>query len=83
MQRWEYWWGRIWRISVLKSGKWSTHYELKVGNDTLMGQDVWDYVDKLGEAGWELVSVVPEIQTHAGGGTFTDGYMLWFKRPVE
>lgn len=79
MQRWEYMWKRIW----WKGGLFSGHYELKFGDNTLEDNEIWDYLDKKGQEGWELVSVVPEIQGHGATGSSTDGYMLWFKRPVE
>ncbi len=79
MQRWEYKWIHIW----WKSGVLSGHYELKFSDKTLKDQEVWDYVDELGKKGWELVSVIPEIVGHGASGSSTDGYMMWFKRPVE
>jgi hypothetical protein len=80
MQRWKY--KRVlmwWKGSLLGSG----HYEITVSGRTLKGEEVSAYLDRLGEAGWELVSVVPEIKGHGAAGSSTDGYMMFFKCSVE
>ena len=37
----------------------------------------------LGEEGWELVSVVPEVTTKAMGKPVTVGFAYYFKRPKQ
>ncbi len=77
-QKWEYKWIPMWwKGSMLQAG----HYEIKLGDRTLKGQDVTNYIDSLGNEARELVSAVPEVVGHGAAGSFTDGYMLWFKRP--
>lgn len=91
MQSWEYTWERIWwrRAGVLSG---SAHYELKHGDKhprsrlepghTLKNEDVWDYINKLGKEGWELVSVIPEIQSSSTDHHQQMDIVLWFKRPI-
>ena len=45
---------------------------------------VYDYIGKLGEAGWEMVSAAPAVQSRVETDYIesgTTGYVLWFKRP--
>ena len=79
MRRWEYTRRLIW----WKGGILSSAYELKTGGRTLKDQEVWNHIDDLGREGWELVSVTPEIKGHGASGSSTDGYMMWFKRPID
>lgn len=44
----------------------------------LKDQELLDYLNSLGQQGWELVAVVPNIHT---GDTI--GFLACFKRPIE
>lgn len=71
------------------------HFETRVGNQTLKGEDAWNYVNSLGAEGWELVSVATIIGSTTVGwdqalftgtkceATTSTGSALWFKRPIE
>jgi hypothetical protein len=67
-------------------------YKIHLRDQTIAGDDIWPYLDSLGQKGWELVSVVPMIGSETRVGlldvnpreaTRTTGYMLWFKRRTE
>jgi hypothetical protein len=73
MQHWEYLWVNF-EISV------AGYFRLQLPDErTLTGQKVLDFLNSLGQQGWELVVVVDfHVVTPTGSQ-----YTAWFKRPVE
>ena len=68
MQRWEYLW------LLLKVGI-AGGFDVSVSGRTFMGQQTLDFLNNLGQQGWEMITVI----AHINGMEFT----AWFKRPVE
>lgn len=72
MLRWEYM-----RLYLRRTGmprQWQINLP---GNRRVRGdEDVFAYINRLGQEGWELVS-------HSGEFSAGYGESLWFKRPVE
>jgi hypothetical protein len=54
MQKWEY--TRIYIVITPDFG-----FMTKVGSEILAGEKVWEYINSLGQEGWEMVNVVERI----------------------
>ena len=46
-------------------------------------KDVDKHINELGQEGWELVSVTPDIQRQFFGSLITKGFVFYFKRPKQ
>jgi hypothetical protein len=79
MQKWEYTTLSVW----LDKDQWVFEYDGKKyptsERDSIMS--------KMGQDGWELVSALPfnnfQISGLSLSSTYTDSYMLFFKRPFD
>lgn len=78
MKKWEY--DKITLMWRKVNGRQSL--TLRANQTEYYDAEVWDYVDARGEQGWELVSVVPEIDSPQGWPR-TEGYSMFFKRPID
>lgn len=85
MQKWEHARLRVfWHDEERVDGKWTKRGWYYTDPDTgqawmfsaLRELDTW-----LGDAGWELVSVTPEVTGWSPGATTTHIHWLYFKRP--
>lgn len=54
MQKWEY-------LAVYMAITSDFEFMTKVGSEVILGNKVWEYINGLGQDGWELVSVVERI----------------------
>ncbi len=46
-------------------------------------ENIGEVLDENGEQGWELVKVEPILRKGLLGGSYTDKFVLFFKRPRE
>jgi len=76
MQKWEY---------KELYGQWDKKWLLEHEGRTYPASALHQIMNELGQQGWELVSVLPFVDTDSPGAfasTFTKYYKLFFKRPV-
>jgi hypothetical protein len=101
MQKWEYlqiykvrgWEDRKARETWREAGEWTNYLETPAGRKQIESKGQQGLLDKLGEEGWELISISPRSDCLGGfpeysGGTadiagFTSQEVWIFKRPKE
>ena len=79
MQKWEYLRIQFNREKPAMSSKW-TDFKLKISGKELSRKDFDQYMQTLGDEGWELVSAYPLTYWWDTNG-FSDELNFIFKRP--
>lgn len=80
MNKWEYFWLSLSRLRTL-SGESKPWFLIHPDGTRVEGQQINAEIQKMGDEGWELVSVVPSSNLSGSGSVWTNELQYIFKRP--